>query len=102
MPQCPDGTPLDPRDNGHGLPFRYRWFGLPSMWFTSEEAYNDMRLWVQYSRQDKTDILPKLYPEEMALLALNPDGASYLRKTLASAKLFGRSTWDFLTRDRET
>jgi hypothetical protein len=102
MPRCSNGSPLDPREHGHGLPMRYRWFGLPSMWFTSDEAYNDMRLWVQYSRQDAQGTMPKLYPEEMALLALNPDGASYLRKTLTSAKLFGRSTWEFLTRDGTT
>jgi len=102
MPPNPDGSglPLDPREGGNGTPRCYRWFGLPSMWFTSREAYEDLRLWVQLVRQ-KSGCLVNIFPEEMALLALNPDGASYVRKTLSSAKLFCTETWEFLKRDEQ-
>lgn len=101
LPPCPDGrVPLDPREDCDGIPRRYRWFGLPSMWFTSQQAYDDLRLWVTHSRNEDYG-RAKLHPEEMALLALNPDGASYLRKTLGCAKLFDMGTWEFLTRDEQ-
>merc|ERR1719263_847525 len=88
MPAGADGNvPLDPREDGHGIPHRYSWFGLPSMWFTSQQAYDDLRLWIMHSRFDYDLVKYKIYPEEMALLALDPDGASYVRKTLASSKL---------------
>jgi hypothetical protein len=103
MPLSADGkTPVDPRMEGTGVPRQYRWFGLPSMWFTSQQAYDDLRLWIMHCRQESDDVLPKIYPEEMALLALDPDGAPYLRKTLGSAKLFSSSTWDFMVRDAQT
>merc|ERR1712232_615324 len=89
-------VPLDPREDGDGIPRKYRGFGLPSMWFTSQEAYDDLRLWIMHSRFDYDDVRIKIYPKEMALLALNPDGASYLRKTLASAKMFNMGAWEFL------
>jgi len=63
------------------------------------KAYDDLRLWVMHSRFDSDIVRTKIYPEEMALLALNPDGASYLRKALSSAKLFSTGTWEFLVRD---
>lgn len=92
-------SPLDPRVEGSGLPFQYRWFGLPSMWFTSQKASDDLRLWITHCCWEDCSHMAKIFPEEMALLALNPDGASYLRRTLASAKLFGMSNFEFLTRD---
>lgn len=96
------GQAFDPREHSHGVPSRYRWFGLPSMWFTSRQAYDDLRLWITLCHEDNEDVVVKIRPEEMALLALNPDGASYLRKTLRHAKLFRMSTWEFLTRDAQT
>lgn len=103
MPLDADGeSPLDPRAEGSGVPFQYRWFGVPSMWFTSQKALDDLRLWITYCRWENCNHMAKIFPEEMALLALNPDGASYLRRTLASAKLFSMSNFEFLTRDKET
>jgi len=93
--------PWDPRErHGRGLHSSHRWFGLPSMWFTSREAYDDLRLWITLSRskQDDTHVATKIFPEEIALLALDPDSACDLRKTLRHAKLFSLSDWKFLTR----
>merc|ERR1712178_116458 len=101
MPQ--DSTtnmPWDPRQK-HRLPSSYRWFGLPSMWFTSRDAYNDLRLWITLSRSQKeaTHVVTKIFPEEMALFALDPDNACDLRRTLKHAKLFSLADWKFLLRD---
>jgi hypothetical protein len=95
-------TPWDPREKiGRGLPLSHRWFGLPSMWFTSRDAYDDLRLWITLSRSKKeaTHIVTKIFPEEMALFALDPDNACDLRKTLKHAKLFSLADWKFLLRD---
>jgi len=94
--------PWDPREkHGHGLLFSHRWFGLPSMWFTSRGAYDDLRLWVTlaHSKSESSHIATKIFPEEMALYALDPHNASDLQKTLKSAKLFSRAEWEFLVRD---
>jgi hypothetical protein len=102
MPMVEDTTvrrALDPRRSGDGVPRQYRWFGLPSMWFTSREGYDELRLWITLSRHDNHQIVTKIHPEEMALFALKPQGAAYLRRTLANAKLFNVGTWEFLTRD---
>lgn len=103
MPLDVDGkSPLDPKVMGRGVPIQYRWFGFPSMWFTSQKASDDLRLWITYCCWEDCNHMAKIFPEEMALLALNPDGASYLRRTLASAKLFSMSDFEFLTRDTQT
>merc|ERR1711912_98906 len=59
------------------------------------------RLWITYCCWETCDVKAKIFPEEMALFALNPHGASYLRKTLSSAKLFGMAKDEFLTRDKK-
>lgn len=89
----------DPRATADGVPQQYRWFGLPSMWFTSREAYDDLRLWITLSCKDSDHIVTKIHPEELALFALKPEGAGYVRKTLGDAKLFSVGTWEFLKRD---
>jgi hypothetical protein len=95
--------PWDPREkHGRGLHFSHRWFGLPSMWFTSRAAYDDLRLWITLSRsknEETSYIVTKIFPEEMALYALDPDNACDLRKTLKHAKLFSLADWKFLLRD---
>jgi len=94
--------PRDPREK-HGRSVSYRWFGLPSMWFTSREAYDDLRLWITLSRfrskAQCSHVVTKIFPEEMALFALDPDNACDLRKTLRHAKLFSLADWKFLVRD---
>merc|ERR1719350_1843099 len=42
-------VPFDP--HRHGIPPGYQWLGLPSMWFTSQEAYDDLRLWITRAQQ---------------------------------------------------
>lgn len=94
--------PWDPRKkHGRGSPLSHRWFGLPSMWFTTRDAYDDLRLWITLSRSKKeaTHVVTKIFPEEMALFALDPDNACDLRKTLKHAKLFSLADWKFLVRD---
>lgn len=98
MPTCGDRA-WDPRRAADSVPSQYSWFGLPSMWFTSREAYDDLRLWITLSRKDGDAALTRIHPEEMALLALQPEGASFLRKTLADAKLFSMGCWEFLARN---
>lgn len=96
--------PWDPRKKqGSGTPPSFSWFGLPSMWFSSREAYDDLRLWITLSRstREATHVVTKIFPEEMALFALDPDSACDLRKTLKHAKLFSLADWKFLLRDSE-
>jgi hypothetical protein len=102
MPQadCENGCKSwDPKFAQDGVPRQYQWFGLPSMWFTSEQAYDDLRCWVTLARRESDLVKSKIHPEELALFALKPEGASYLRKTLAEAKLFSMGTWEFKARD---
>jgi hypothetical protein len=101
MPNTDGQRAWDPRTNADGVPSAYRWFGLPSMWFTSREAYDDLRLWITLSCKDTDQIVTKIHPEEMALFALKPEGAAYLRRTLGDAKLFSMGTWEFLSRSED-
>lgn len=97
-----DPRAWDPRSDKDGVPPEYSWFGLPSMWFTSQQAYDDLRLWTTLSRKEHhQDGLVKLHAEEIALYALKPEGAAYLRNTLSNAKLFSMGQWKFLKRDDE-
>mmetsp|Transcript_111666 Transcript_111666/g.175921 ORF Transcript_111666/g.175921 Transcript_111666/m.175921 type:complete len:614 (+) Transcript_111666:35-1876(+) len=90
----------DPRATADGVPRQYLWFGLPSMWFTSREAYDDLRLWITYSCKHSNHIVTKIHPEELALFALKPEGAGYVRRTLDDAKLFSIGKWEFFKRDK--
>merc|ERR1712139_182409 len=71
------------------------------MWFTSQKAYDDLRLWITLSRSKlhSSYEMTKIFPEEMAIFALDPDNACDLRKTLKHAKLFSLADWKFLVRD---
>jgi hypothetical protein len=99
--------PWDPRPRkrhgGKGVPPMYSWFGLPSMWFTSRETYDDVRLWITLatSKNPNTHLRTKIFPEELALFAINPDNACDLRKTLKEAKLFSLADLEFRTRSKE-
>eukprot|EP00931_Biecheleriopsis_adriatica_P041510 TRINITY_DN23719_c0_g1_i1.p1 TRINITY_DN23719_c0_g1~~TRINITY_DN23719_c0_g1_i1.p1 ORF type:complete len:536 (+),score=100.98 TRINITY_DN23719_c0_g1_i1:59-1666(+) len=99
MPLHNSGEPWDPRI--HGIPRRFSWFGLPSMWFTSPEAYEDLSLWIQHCkgqlpRRGKAN---KIFPEEVALFSLDAMGACRLRKTLLHAKLYSVQKGSFLIKD---
>jgi len=97
-----DDRPWDPRNKrGDGVPPSYSWFGLPSMWFTSREAYDDLRLWITIATSNKlvSHVETKIFPEEMALFALDPDNACDLRRTLKHAKLFSLADWEYQSRE---
>lgn len=90
--------PWDPAR--HGIPRRFRWFGLPSMWFTCGSAYSDLSLWIQHAKgQWRGKKVNKVFPEEMALFSLHASGACQLRRTLQHAKLYSVQRCSFLTRE---
>jgi len=60
-----------------------------------------LRLWITLCREESHEKLVKIHPEEMALLALTPNCAAYLRQTLSHAKLFAMSSWSFLRRSKD-
>jgi hypothetical protein len=84
----------------HGVPPGYGLFGLPSMWFSSREAYDDLRLWIAYATGCERIRVTKIFPEEMANLALESSLSGRLRRTLLRAKLYDARTGEFSTRVR--
>jgi len=98
MPSTSDGSPWDPIS--HGVPPAFRLFGLPAMWFTSQEAHDDLKLWITHAQRHHDNYpVAKIYPEEMALFALNGNGGCILRKTLLHAKFYSVDYGQFLSRD---
>jgi len=103
------GVPFDPQR--HGTPRKYSWFGLPSMWFTSKEAYDDLRLWITRAQRldasgkrrrqsvDSAGLVSKLNPEEMAIFALDAAGGCQLHNALLHAKLYSVQARQFLARE---
>lgn len=80
-------VPWDPV--AHGIPHRFRWLGLPSMWFTTTDAYADLSLWIEQAKgRPHERKVNKIFPEEMALFSLQASGACQLRRTLRHAKLY--------------
>lgn len=107
---CANNVPFDP--HRHGIPPGYQWLGLPSMWFTSQEAYDDLRLWITRAQQQggaelkssdpraverSARQIDKIFPEEMAIFALD-GGGCLLRNALRHAKLYSNRSRNFLTR----
>mmetsp|Transcript_20021 Transcript_20021/g.43540 ORF Transcript_20021/g.43540 Transcript_20021/m.43540 type:complete len:498 (-) Transcript_20021:111-1604(-) len=102
-------APFDPQK--HGIPRSHRLLGLPAMWFTSKEAYDDLRLWISMSQQyhsrqawrpstsSRQSLGSKIFPEELAIFALNRQGGGQLANALRNAKLFGVEDQAFFTRD---
>eukprot|EP00435_Cladocopium_sp_Y103_P020927 s3291_g5.t1 len=83
----------------HGTPHRFRWFGLPSMWFTSSDAYADLSLWIHHAKGHPCGRkVNKVFPEEMALFSLSARNACQLRQSLRHAKLYNVHKASFLTR----
>merc|ERR1712210_419381 len=79
----------------------YRWFGLPSMWFTSEEAYRDLKLWIDKAHpvQNSKKRVRRIYPEELALYALHgEEERQIVGEALKHAKLFDGFARRFLDR----
>lgn len=96
MPRTASGTIWDPRTDG--LPLKYRVLGLPSMWFTSAEALEDMKLWIDEAKP--TARVAQIHPEEIAFYALSGDDERRtVQRALLGAKLFDGRTRQFLQRD---
>jgi hypothetical protein len=96
MPCTSGGEPWDPIV--HGVPAKYRWFGLPAMWFTTQEAHDDLKLWLTHARRHHgKSPVHKIYPEEMALFALNANGGCVLRNALLHAKCYSVDKGQFLS-----
>lgn len=95
MPRTPDGRIWDPRNDG--VPLRYWLLGLPSMWFTSDQAYCDVLEWI-----DKANPIHQVrgfYPEEIALYALRGDEERrVVGQALKHAKLFDGCSRKLITR----
>jgi len=99
MPKTTQGEILDPRKDT--MPLYYRWFGLPSMWFTSEEAYRDLKLWIDKAHPVKNPrkSVRRFYPEEVALYALHgEEERQIVGEALKNAKLFDGISRKFLNR----
>eukprot|EP00928_Gymnodinium_smaydae_P005240 TRINITY_DN11799_c0_g1_i2.p1 TRINITY_DN11799_c0_g1~~TRINITY_DN11799_c0_g1_i2.p1 ORF type:complete len:681 (-),score=115.23 TRINITY_DN11799_c0_g1_i2:70-2040(-) len=98
MPTVPSNPSMNWDPQMHGVPPGYRWFGLPSMWFSSREAYVDLKLWIEFAIGCERREVSKIFPEEMAFLALEPGNAGRLRRALLRSKLYHARTGRFMTR----
>jgi len=93
MPRTAGHGVWDPRK--HGIPWRYRFLGLPSMWFTSNEALHDLKYWIDTA--NPVSRVSQIYPQEIAFYAmLGHDEREHLHTALKSAKLFDGSRRKFL------
>lgn len=99
----PDIDEMDCDATGAEVPRSHGWLGLPSMWFTSAEAYNDLRLWIANSKRlGELAAVPRIFPAEMAIFALDTNGGCQLRNALLHAKLYSEQDAAFLTRRHST
>lgn len=82
-------------------------FGPPCIWFSTPQAYDDLRIWVTLASGEHAHgkkgrsqkILPKVFFEELALYAIQEEtSATRLRRSLLQAKLFDKKTDCFLRR----
>jgi len=84
-------------------------FGAPCIWFSTPQAYDDLRIWVTLASGERKsagrkharsqDIWPRVFFEELALYAIQEEtSATRLRRSLLQAKLFDKQTDAFLRR----
>jgi len=89
MPRQKDGRGWDPHAQAGAPP---GWLlGLPSMWFTDEEAYSDLCFWVVRASEPEAAAGAKVgvFPEELATFAIsNGNNADILTNTMRLAKLW--------------
>merc|ERR1712187_1023845 len=99
MPVDKNGQPWDPKTMG--APTWWRLGGLPSMWFTSRKAYDDLRLWISSAMEPELGVvISKIFPEEAALLAIeDAEYAEQLSYSLWHAKLYDAVNNKFMTRE---
>jgi len=87
-------------------------FGQPCIWFTTPQAYDDLRIWVTLASGEKSShhvrknareqfIWPRVFFEELALYAIQDEtSATRLRRSLLQARLFDKKTDSFLSRQK--
>lgn len=71
--------------NKHGVPLRFRFFGLPSIWFATPKDYSKLLCYVNGVRPHKVFAI---FPEELAMLLLKGDDDMHeeVALTLKTAK----------------
>lgn len=93
MPRTASGDVWDVRT--HGLPWRYKLFGAPSMWFTSTEALEDLMKYIDMAVP--TAPVWEIRPQEIAYYALQGDEERItVQRTLKASKLFDGRTREFV------
>lgn len=96
MPYTKEKKVWDPRKDG--VPLSYRFFGLPSMWFTTDAVLRDLYRWMDTAHPTKN--ISQIYPQEMALFALSgQEERRSLQESLKDAKLFDGKNRMFITND---
>jgi len=84
----------------HTVPHRYRWFGLPSLWFSSADGWDDLGTWISKSQNlgdHRAERKP--FPLEMAVFALDAGSGCHLRNTLRHAKVYNATDKEFLFKE---
>lgn len=95
MPRTASGEVWDPRTDG--LPWRFKLLGLPSMWFTSQEALDDLKHWIDEAIP--TSQVLEIYPQEMAYYALaGGEERGKVQSALKQSKLFDGRRRRFIKR----
>jgi len=94
MPRTRNAEAWDPRR--HGTPTKYWLFGLPSMWFTSEDALQKLKKYIGMASAD-SERVTKIYPQELAYFALSGDSErAELQISLDQCKLFNGRTQSYV------
>jgi len=107
-----EGRPWDV--TGDGMPpGNMNWlFGLPCVWYTTQAAYEDLRVWVTLAADDdhiggkarrktsrKQRVVKRVFAEELAFYALeDPACAARLRRCLLTSKLYDKKHKQFMKR----
>lgn len=86
MPHTKAGEVWDVRRDG--IPPKFNWLGLPSMWFSNEEVHSRLLTWIDNLHFDHRVI--EVYPEEIALYALqeSEEKRGELAVTLKDARMW--------------
>lgn len=96
MPRTANHGVWDPRE--HGIPLKYKLFGLPSMWFTSNEALHDLKHWIDMANPVSKTC--EIYPQEIAFYAMKGhDEREHIHAALKEAKLFDGRRRRFVSDD---
>lgn len=110
-PLSKDGSPWDVTRDGIPPGRLNRIFGLPSIWFSSPTAYQDLRTWVTLAcqhtvgqKEDRSHDRPvrahrQIFAEELAFFAIkDPYNAAHVRQCLLTSKIYDKRNRHFLKR----